>query len=147
MVMLSWYYRWWNWKPKMLTAVASFTARKELWQNTKFILLESSKPKSHSLFISFYTALPSGILFCGMSLRSIHISTSQERTLILDPKLDGDPFQGVTLEKACCIFTEEFRTGGQEISDMKKANRRRPINISFRGKYCSSSIVILWFHY
>ena len=26
----------------------------------------------------------------------------------------------MTLEKACCIFTEEFRTGGQEIFDMKR---------------------------
>ena len=28
MVMLPWYYRWWNWKPEILTAVSTFTARR-----------------------------------------------------------------------------------------------------------------------
>lgn len=41
------------------------------------------------------------------------------------------------------MFPEEFRTGRQENFDMKKANRWRPIDISFSGKYRSSSIVIL----
>ena len=81
-----------------------------------------------------------------MGLTSIDISASQQRNLILDPslpKLGGEPSQGTALEKACCMFPEEFRTGRQETFDMKKASRWRPIDISFSGKYCSSSIVIL----
>ena len=85
MVMLPWYYRWWNWKPEILTAVSSFTARKEQRQNTKFILLESSKPKSHTLFISFYTALPSGILFWLALVRSAIIMFFHNSIFLFSP--------------------------------------------------------------
>lgn len=52
-------------KPQILKALSTFTARKGQRWDTKFILLESSKLKSHVLFIiSYYLAFRNFILLC-----------------------------------------------------------------------------------
>lgn len=111
-------------KPRDIKTLSIFPVRKGQRQDTKFILLGASKPKSYVLFIDQTTLLP-GILFCCMGLSSINVIANLQRNLILDsnlPKLGRGAISNNDSQKNL-FYIVELKTGREETFDMKKTGK------------------------